>query len=108
MEPQFAQVITTLGSADDAHTLARALVEQRLAACVQIVGPVTSVYRWQDRIEEAQEYLCLIKTRLELYQRLEQAIRAVHPYQVPEILAFPVAAGSRDYLAWLSDQTVSG
>lgn len=98
------QVMTTTASRDDARKIARALVEERLAACVQIIGPLTSVYRWQGAVEEAEEYLCLAKTRPDAYPRVEAAIRAAHPYEVPEILAVPVVAGSRAYLDWLADE----
>jgi periplasmic divalent cation tolerance protein len=98
------QVITTTGTKQDASKVARALIEARLAACVQVVGPVTSRYWWKDEIEEAEEWLCLIKTTANLFERLEEAIRAAHPYDVPEILATPVVAGSADYLAWLREE----
>ena len=99
------QVMTTTGTKNDARMVARTLVEKRLAACVQIIGPVTSIYRWEGAIEEAEEYLCLIKTPARLYQQVEAAIRDVHPYDVPEILAVPVAIGSDAYLAWLRHET---
>ena len=102
----YIQVITTTGNQDDAQTIARALVERRLAACVQIVGPITSVYRWQGKIETAQEWECLVKSRRELYEPIERAIRELHPYQVPEILALPIVAGGQAYLDWI-DQEVS-
>ena len=98
------QVMTTTASKDDAAKIARALVEGRLAACVQIIGPLTSVYRWQGAIEEAEEYLCLVKTQRDTYPRIEAAIREAHPYDVPEILAVPVVAGSSAYLDWLTSE----
>ncbi len=98
---EYIQVFTTTGTGDDAQRIARLLVERHLAACVQIVGPITSVYRWEGKIERAEEWLCIAKSRLELFGELEQAIRQIHPYQVPEILAVPVSAGSSDYLAWV-------
>ncbi len=98
----FIQVITTLGSQDDAQKVARALVGQRLAGCVQVIGPISSTYWWKDQVESADEYLCLIKTRADLFDHLAQAIRAVHPYEVPEILAMPVTAGGQSYLDWLN------
>jgi periplasmic divalent cation tolerance protein len=101
----FIQVLTTTESRDVAETIGRALVDQRLAACVQIVGPITSIYRWQGKINTAQEWQCWAKTRRELYDRIEETIRRLHPYQVPEILAIAVAAGSSDYLAWLNEET---
>ena len=97
----FIQVITATDKREDAERIARLLVEMRLAGCVQIVGPVTSTYRWKGKIETAGEWLCLIKSRAECYGAIEQAIRSLHPYETPEIIALPVAAGSRDYLAWL-------
>lgn len=96
------QVLTTVPSQEQAAQIARILVEQRLAACVQVLGPITSTYRWQGAIETAQEWLCLAKTAKALYPQLEEAIRRAHPYQVPEILAVQVAAASADYLAWLA------
>ena len=101
----YIQVLTTTENRDDAETIGRALVEGRLAACVQIVGPVTSIYRWQGKINTAQEWQCWAKTRRELYSLIEETIRRLHPYKVPEILAIDVIAGSADYLAWLADET---
>ena len=97
----FIQVTTTADKRADAERIARSLVEMRLAACVQIVGPITSIYRWKGKIETAGEWLCLIKSREENYGAVEQAIRSLHPYETPEIIAVPVTAGSRDYLDWL-------
>ena len=102
---QVIQIITTTANADDARRIARALVERRLAACVQIVGPIESVYRWEGQIETAAEFQCWIKTRAELFDRALQAIRELHPYDVPEILAIPVVHGSEAYLDWLRRET---
>jgi periplasmic divalent cation tolerance protein len=98
------QVITTTETKADAQAIARALVEKRLAGRVQIIGPITSTYWWQGEIETAEEWLCVIKSRQDLYELLEEAIREVHPYDVPEILAVPVVAGGRDYLEWLDGE----
>jgi periplasmic divalent cation tolerance protein len=98
------QVVTATSSKEEAEKIARALVERRLAACVQVAGPVTSTYHWQGRIESAQEFLCIIKTRQSHYLALEDAIRELHSYEVPEILALEVSAGNRDYLNWLRDE----
>jgi len=104
----FIQVMTTTDKREDADRIARSLVEMRLAGCVQIVGPVTSVYRWKGRIETAGEWLCLIKSREDLYGAIEQSIRSLHPYETPEIIASPLTAGSGEYLDWLqSELTVS-
>jgi periplasmic divalent cation tolerance protein len=95
------QVFTTASSQEEAARIARTLVESRLAACVQVLGPITSTYRWQGAIETGQEWLCIAKTARGLYPQVEQAIRQAHSYQVPEILAIDVAEASADYLAWL-------
>lgn len=100
----YLQVQTTLERRADAERLAYALVERRLAACVQIVGPIHSTYRWQGKIETAEEWLCLVKTRRDLYLVVEQAILELHPYEVPEIIALPITAGNASYLAWLEEQ----
>lgn len=100
----YIQIVTTAGTRDDAQRIARALVEERLAACAQVVGPVASTYRWKGEIETADEWQCWAKTRQSLYERVEQAIRRLHPYEVPEILALPVLTGSAVYLAWLDEQ----
>lgn len=94
-------VLTTIETSEQAATLAQLLVEQELAACVQILPPMTSVYRWQGQIERATETLLLIKTLRASYPAVEAAIRAYHPYQTPEIIALPMEAGAEDYLAWL-------
>ncbi|MEN6495517.1 MAG: divalent-cation tolerance protein CutA [Thermoguttaceae bacterium] len=101
------QVFTTTARKEEAQQIAVTLVEERLAACVQVLGPITSTYRWQDAIETSEEWLCLIKSRQDLYPQLEEAICRIHPYEVPEILAVPVVAGSPSYLAWLQEQTGS-
>jgi periplasmic divalent cation tolerance protein len=98
------QVITTTGAIEDARRIAGALVERRLAACVQIVGPIESVYRWQEKVETAQEWQCWIKTRGDLCGAVEQAIRELHPYAVPEILSM-TAEGSNAYVEWLVQAT---
>ncbi len=97
----YIQVVTTTEHKRDAETIARAMVEQRLAACVQVLGPITSTYHWEGEIETSQEWQCWAKSRRELYERVEEAIRRLHPYEVPEILAVEIVAGSRSYLAWL-------
>ncbi|MBA3031982.1 MAG: divalent-cation tolerance protein CutA [Gammaproteobacteria bacterium] len=98
-------VFTNLPDAKHAHTLATALVEARLAACVNILAPCRSVYRWQGQIENATEVPLLIKTTVERYPELEAAIRRQHPYELPEIIAVPIDRGLPDYLAWLGLET---
>lgn len=98
------QVTTTTASREDADRIAQVLVEHRLAACVQVSGPISSHYRWQGNLETSQEWVCTIKTLRSHYQAVEDAIRQLHGYAVPEILAVPIVAVSPDYLAWLTDQ----
>jgi periplasmic divalent cation tolerance protein len=100
----FLQVTTTTSSGDEADRIAVALVERRLAACVQVVGPVHSVYRWQGQVDRAEEWQCLIKTTRAAYAAVEAAIRELHSYECPEVIATPIECGSADYLRWLAEQ----
>jgi periplasmic divalent cation tolerance protein len=102
---EYIQVLTTVGSEEEAGRIAAALLEQRLAACVQTLGPIVSRYRWRGELEEEREWQCLAKTEAALYERVEAAIRAVHSYEEPEILALPVLTGSKGYLDWVSAGT---
>ncbi|WP_460841081.1 divalent-cation tolerance protein CutA [Noviherbaspirillum agri] len=88
-----------------AHSMARALVEARVAACVNVLPGVRSVYRWQGAIEEASEVTILIKTTQARYAELENAVKAAHPYDVPELIALPIVAGLPAYLAWVATET---
>jgi periplasmic divalent cation tolerance protein len=100
------QVMTTAGSEEEAGRIASLLVERRLAACVQVAGPIVSRYRWQGAIEEGREWQCLVKTTRAGYEAVEAAIREVHSYEEPEIVATPIVAGSAGYLDWI-EQNVS-
>ena len=95
-------VLTTLEKQEDGERLATLLVEGALAACVQILPSMTSIYRWQGAVERSNEVLLLIKTTRDAYTRLEATIKENHPYQMPEIIALPVEAGSDEYLSWLA------
>ena len=95
------QVSTTLASEADAGRLAGLLVEERLAACVQVGGPIASTYRWEGAVTQASEWVCTAKTAAERLPALLDRIRALHPYRQPEIVATPITAGDPDYLAWL-------
>ena len=97
------QVLTTVGSEEEAGRIALLLVERRLAACVQVVGPIVSRYRWQGAIEEEREWQCLAKTTGAAYGAVEAAIRAAHSYDEPEIVATPIVAGAAGYLAWIEE-----
>ena len=102
---EYAVVLTTCGSREEAQTLARGLVEARLAACVQLMD-IQSVYRWEGSIQEDPEVLLLIKTRRDRYADVEQYIRTHHSYEVPEIVQLPIQEGFAPYLHWI-DQMVS-
>lgn len=102
--PDFIQITTTTDSEAAAQEIAAHLVEQRLAACVQVLGPIRSTYRWEGKVETSAEWLCVIKSRAALYSEIEQAIRERHSYDVPEIIAIPILAGSDSYLTWLAEQ----
>ncbi|AXK34775.1 divalent-cation tolerance protein CutA [Streptomyces armeniacus] len=98
-------VLTTTGSSEHAEALARGAVERRVAACAQINGPVTSVYRWEDAVQTDPEWQVLFKTSEARYGALEAYVREAHDYDVPEIIATPVTHGSADYLRWVAEET---
>jgi periplasmic divalent cation tolerance protein len=100
-------VITSAPDRVVAEKIAYALVERKLAACVNILADCTSVYRWQGKIETAGEVPMLIKTRADIYDEVEAAIKSLHPYELPEIIGVPVERGSSDYLAWVNAATVT-
>jgi periplasmic divalent cation tolerance protein len=102
---EFLQVTTAASSRDEAERIANALVEQRFAACAQVVGPIASAYRWQGRIERAEEWWCVAKTTRRRYDEAEALIRKLHSYECPEIIAAAIVAGSTKYLEWLHNQT---
>jgi len=99
------QVSVTAPSADEAGRLGRIAVEQRLAACAQVSGPITSTYWWEGKVQSATEWLCVLKTTAPLMGRLTGVLREAHSYEVPEIVAVPIEAGDEDYLAWVSEET---
>jgi periplasmic divalent cation tolerance protein len=94
-------VLSTCGSAGEAERLARRLVEMRAAACVNVIAPVKSFYRWKGAIEQAEEWLLVIKTSRGRFDALRAALESAHAYELPELLALPVVDGSANYLAWL-------
>lgn len=98
-------VLTTLPDAETAHALADHLVQERLAACVNVLAACRSVYRWQGKVENAEEVPLLIKTTCARYAALEVAIRERHPYELPEIVAVPLSHGLPDYLGWVAAET---
>lgn len=101
-------VLVTCGSGKEARRIARALVEARLAACGNVVeAPVRSIYRWKGKVETAREYLLIVKSSRRRFAAVEKAVKRLHGYDLPEIIALPIAAGSQTYLRWI-DQCVDG
>lgn len=98
---EYLQVQTTAGSEEEAERISTALIERRLAACVQVLGPISSRYRWQGEVELESEWICLAKTTTERYPELEAAVRELHSYEEPEIVATAIVAGSAGYLDWI-------
>ena len=101
----YCVVITTLSSMEDAQSLVRRLVKDRLVACGTIVENAISIYEWQGKLEETPEVMVLLKTRQDLWEQLLSVVHKLHPYDVPELLAIPVDGGLPAYLAWLAEQT---
>ena len=100
-------VFSTAGSQEEANRIARQLVERRLAACVTVVAGASSIYRWQGAIEEAGEWLLVIKSSRGLFDRLQAGIRKLHSYQTPEVIAVPIVDGAEEYLQWM-DRELAG
>jgi len=98
-------VFITASCEDEAANIARALVEGKLAACVNIVRNLRSIYRWQGKIEDESEVLMIVKTQKKLFHSLSRKVRELHSYSVPEIIALPIVEGSEDYLKWLKEVT---
>jgi periplasmic divalent cation tolerance protein len=98
-------VFVTAATEESAAVIGRALVEEHLAACANLVGPIRSIYRWRDAVEDAPEHLLLIKTRASLYLALQARVKQLHPYEVPEIIAVDIEKGSPPYLDWLREST---
>ncbi len=102
MKINYIQVFTTADKKEIAEKIAQYLVEKKLAQCVQILGPIESIYRWKGKIEKAGEWLCIIKGKKANYKKIENEIKKIHTYEVPEIIAIPIITGSNEYLKWLA------
>jgi periplasmic divalent cation tolerance protein len=107
MAQEFIQLVTTTETETEAQRIARSLVEKRLAACVHVVGPITSTYRWKGSVETAREWLCLAKTSRGMLDRVMKTVRELHSYEVPELVALPIIGGSPDYLEWLGGELIA-
>lgn len=102
---EYIVVLITALKEEEAAEIAKAIVEDKIAACVNIVRNIRSIYRWQGKIEDDNEVLMIVKTRRDLFGSLEERVKELHSYSVPEILALPVIEGSEDYLSWLKEET---
>lgn len=98
-------VLVTCGSEEEALRIANALVEGHLAACVNLVSPIRSIYRWEGKIWDEKEWLLIIKTQKKRFQELEKKVKSLHSYSVPEIISLPIVKGSSSYLKWIRENT---
>lgn len=98
-------VLVTCGSEEEAAKIANSLVEERLAACVNMISPVRSIYRWEGKIWDEKEWMLIIKTQKKRFEELEKKVKSLHSYSVPEIIALPVVEGFASYLKWLEETT---
>lgn len=94
-------IIVTTAGREEAETIVQRLLEAKLIACANIIGPVSSHFHWSGKMEKAEEYLILMKSRKDLFEKLSETVKALHSYEVPEILALPVVEGSKAYMDWL-------
>jgi periplasmic divalent cation tolerance protein len=100
----FVQVTTTTGGRHDAEQIASELISRRLAACAQVTGPIASTFRWQGKVENAEEWMCTAKTSRQQLAAIQKLLDDIHPYEVPELIATPIVDGSAAYLKWLGEQ----
>jgi periplasmic divalent cation tolerance protein len=103
--PKFVVVFVTCGTEKEALKIAHSLVEKRLAACVNLVSPVRSIYQWEGKIWDEKEWILIIKTQKERFKELERIVKSLHSYSVPEIIGLPIVKGSSSYLKWLEEMT---
>jgi periplasmic divalent cation tolerance protein len=101
MEAKYIVVLVTTASKNEAESIAQLLLEHKLIACANIIGPVVSHFHWSEKIEQAEEFLMLMKSRADLFERISAEVRKIHSYELPEVLAIPIVAGSVSYLEWL-------
>jgi len=105
MKSEFIVVLVTCGSEEEALKIANASVEGHLAACVNLISPVRSIYQWEGKIWDEKEWLLVIKTQKQRFEELEKKVRSLHSYSVPEIISLPIVEGSSSYLNWLEEMT---
>jgi len=105
MQPKFIVVLVTCGSEEEALKIAHSLIGNHLSACINLVSPVRSIYRWEGKILDEREWILIIKTQKDRFKELEKEVRSLHSYVVPEIIGLPVVEGSSPYLKWLVGMT---
>ena len=108
MKSQFIVVFVTCGSEEEGLKIANALVEGHLAACVNLISPIRSIYRWEGKIWDEKEWLLIIKTQKDRFEALEKKVKSLHSYSVPEIVSLPIVEGSSAYLDWIRENTEGG
>lgn len=104
MKNTYIQIFTTFPRKSDAEKIAKRLINEKLAGCVQVFGPIKSFYRWKGKVNIAREWLCVVKTTAIKYKRVEKAIKKIHSYSTPEIIFVPIVGGDPGYLSWLNKQ----
>jgi periplasmic divalent cation tolerance protein len=104
----YMQITTTTKNKEHAMAIAEKLVKLRLAACAQVSGPVKSIFRWKDKVDRSDEWICTVKSKNNLYKKVEKTILEIHPYEVPEIIAVPIVNGSNEYLKWIDEECAGG
>ena len=102
---EYTVVLITSPDEQTAAKIANCLVEKRLAACINIIAPIRSIYKWEGKIEDDKEVLMIVKTRKDLFEELESSVKQMHPYSVPEIIGLPIIKGSSEYLNWITEVT---
>ncbi len=105
MSTNLIMVFITAKDMDEAKSISEGLMSQNLAACVNIVDSVTSIFKWEGKVSKNKEVLCIAKSRAELFKDIEKKVKEIHSYEVPEILAVPVVLGSKDYMEWVENMT---
>ena len=105
IKPEFILVFITCGSEEEALKIARSLVEDHLAACVNLVSPVRSIYRWEGKIWDEKEWILIVKTQKKRFEEIEKRVKSLHSYSVPEMISLPIVDGSSSYLNWLEEMT---
>ncbi len=103
MKNGYVIVLVTTASKEEAEKIAQKLLEEKLIACANIIGPVSSLFWWKNKVEKAEEYVLLMKSRLDLFEKLSSKVKELHTYEVPEIIALPIVQGSKAYIEWLNE-----